>query len=87
MKIVSPSKKVEWVEKSYGDFNAVLKLNKEEIITKCGCIVRQGDNLVPNFSIIVLCLFAEGTFHIFKTDNKEIPTILYNTASMGFLQG
>ena len=59
LKIVAPPKHIEWIENLSGDFRAVLKLKKEEIIIRNGCGARKVDNISPNLFIIVSELVAE----------------------------
>ena len=59
LKMISPTKCAKWVEKMHGDFNAPLNLEKEEIVIRCGCEARKGDNLEPFLIILVLQLVAE----------------------------
>ena len=50
-KISNPNKYIKRVETFNGDFNAVFKVGKEEIIIECRNIVKKGDNLIPFFAI------------------------------------
>ena len=58
-KMGSPDEHTKWVEKSHGDFEVVLNIGREEISFKCGCGVRQGDNLATTLFIIVMQLVAK----------------------------
>ena len=50
---------IRWVEKLCGDFEAVLKVGREDIAIKYGYSVRQGNNLAPTLFIIVMQLVVE----------------------------
>ena len=65
----------------HGDFNAVLKIAKEEISIRCRCIVRQGCNLAPTLFVNVLHLVAENIFEILKIKKGAIPTIVRNNST------
>ena len=59
---------IQWVEKLRSNFNAILKVGKEEISIEHGYGVRQGNNLAPTLFIIVMQLVAENII------NKLIKT-------------
>ena len=86
LKIGAPPKHFEWIKNTYGDFSTFLKLNKEEIIIKYGCNVRQGDNFAPNVFIIVSQLNAENMLNKFKNNGGKISTILCNQIHMAMLK-
>ena len=51
------------MEKSYGNFEIILKVGREEIAIKYGCRFRQGDNLAPTMFVIVMQLVTEDVLH------------------------
>ena len=61
----------------HGDFNAILKVGKEEISMKHGYGVRQGDNLSPTLLIIVMQLLVEDV--IKRTKIKYAPMSIIKT--------
>ena len=52
-------KHVKWVEKLHGDFEAFLKIGREEKSIKNGYGVKQGDNLAPTLFAIVMQLITD----------------------------
>ena len=81
--MVSPPKHVEWVEKFHGDFNVALKLAKEDINIRCGCGVRQEDNLAPASLTLVPQLVVEDVLRTFIENRIEMQEAMCNEGPGG----
>ena len=53
-KMRAPEKCVKWIDKSYGDFDVILKVIMEEVSIRCEFGFRHGDNFDRALCVVVI---------------------------------
>ena len=62
------------------------EIGKEEVGTRRGCGVRQGDNLAPTLFVIAMQLVAEDALLQLKRANADVPQVRCSEDGNGMLK-